>query len=87
MTGDLIQLLKRAAQEKEAAIMGLEGAAMFGSNQMIAMIGQYIKDHSIFDAHKHHIWMDAVKSDSEATVSALLHLLPNPPLRPWRQSP
>ena len=39
-TGELRKLLKRAAQEKEAAIMGLDSAALFGSNEMIAMIGQ-----------------------------------------------
>ena len=47
---------------------------------MIEMIAQYTKDHSIFEAKKVNIWMEAVKSDSEATVSALLPLLPNPPL-------
>merc|ERR550517_1644478 len=47
---------------------------------MIEMIAQYTNDHSIFEEYKHKIWMEAVKSDSEATVSALLHLLPNPPL-------
>merc|ERR1719270_2755659 len=46
------------------------------------MIARFTKDHSIFKKYKVdiHIWMDAVKSDSEATVSALLPLLPNPPL-------
>ena len=80
MTGELRQLVERAAQDREAAIKGLEGAAKFGSSLMIEMIAQYTKDHSIFEAKKVDIWMEAVKSDSEATVSALLPLLPNPPL-------
>ena len=80
MTGELRQLVERAAQDREAAIEGLEGAAKFGSSLMIEMIAQYTKDHSIFEAKKVKIWMEAVKSDSEATVSALLPLLPNPPL-------
>ena len=80
MTGELRQLVERAAQDREAAIKGLEGAAKFGSSLMIEMIAQYTEDHSIFEAKKVNIWMEAVKSDSEATVSALLPLLPNPPL-------
>ena len=80
MTGELRQLVERAAQDREAAIEGLEGAAKFGSSLMIEMIAQYTKDHSIFEAKKADIWMEAVKSDSKATVSALLPLLPNPPL-------
>ena len=80
MTGELRQLVERAAQDREAAIEGLEGAAKFGSSLMIEMIAQYTKDHSIFEAKKVDIWMEAVKSDSKATVSALLPLLPNPPL-------
>merc|ERR550517_1295153 len=47
---------------------------------MIEMIAQYSKDRLIFEENKQEIWMEAVKSDSEATVSALLPLLPNPPL-------
>ena len=80
MTGELRQLVERAAQDREAAIEGLEVAAMFGVSLMIEMIAQYTKDHSIFEAKKFDVWMEAVKSDSEATVSALLPLLPNPPL-------
>ena len=52
----------------------------YGSSLMIKTIAQYTKDHSIFAAKKTKIWMEAVKSDSEATVSAFLPLLPNPPL-------
>ena len=85
MTGELRQLVERAAQDREAAIKGLLGAAKFGSNLMIEKIAQYTMDQSIFEAKKVNIWMEAVKSDSEATVSALLPLLPNPPLAPpWQ---
>lgn len=81
MTEELRQLVERAAQDREAAIKGLYSAAMFGSSFMIEMIAQYTKDLSISEAKKVKIWMEAVKSDSKATVSALLPLLPNPPLK------
>ena len=80
MTRELRQLVERAAQDREAAIKGLQGAATFGSIGMIAIISQYTKDHSIFEVKKESIWLQGVNSDSETTVSALLHLLPNPPL-------
>ena len=83
MTGELRQLVERAAQDKMAAIRGLEVAAKFGSNKMIEILANCTQDHSIFDAHIHHIWMEAVNSDSEATVSVLLHLLPNPSLEAY----
>ena len=79
-TEELRQLLERMAKDKEATIKGLEAAAMFGSNNMVAMIAEHTRDHSIFEDKNDSIWIDAVKSDSEATVSALLLLLPNPPL-------
>merc|ERR1719193_17568 len=47
---------------------------------MILTISNHQSDHSIFEENKQSIWMEAVKSDNEATVSALLPLLPNPPL-------
>ena len=80
MTGELRQLVERAAQDREEVIEGLEAAAMFGSSAMILAISDNTIDHSIFKERKQAIWMLAVKSDSEATVSALLPLLPNPPL-------
>ena len=78
-TGELKQLVERAAQDREAAIEGLEGAAKFGSSKMILTITEHASDHSIFEANQEEIWMEAVNSDSEATVSALLQLLPDPP--------
>ena len=48
MTGELRQLVKRVAQDREAAIKGLESAAKFGSRTMINMIAQYKEDHSIY---------------------------------------
>ena len=81
MTGELKQLVERAAQDREAAIKGLETAASFGSIKMINMIAEQTKDHSIFEENKKEIWIEAVRSDRKATVSAILHLLPNPPLR------
>ena len=56
MTGELRQLVERAAQDREAAIRGLEGAAMFGSSKMIDMIAQHAKDHSIFDKNKQNMF-------------------------------
>merc|ERR1719397_1545318 len=47
---------------------------------MIHTISNHQSDHSIFEESKKSIWMRAVKSDIEATVSALLPLLPTPPL-------
>ena len=79
-TGEIRQLVERAAQDREAAIKGLEAAAMFGSSEMIEALALFSKDHSIFKEKKQDIWVDAVKSDSKETVSALLPLLPNPPL-------
>ena len=80
ITEELRQLVQRAAQDKEAAIKGLEAAAQFGSSMMIDMIAQSAEDHSIFEENTQRIWMQAVKSDCGATVSALLQILPNPPL-------
>ena len=79
-TGELRQLVERAAQDREAAIKGLKAAAKFGSSAMIQMLSQYTKDRSIFEEKKQDIWIQAIKSDSEDTLSALLPLLPNPPL-------
>merc|ERR1719391_256103 len=47
---------------------------------MIEWMDHYIKNRLIFQAGKYNFWLEAVQSDSEATVSALLLLLPNPPL-------
>ena len=85
MTGELRQLVERATQDREAAIIGLEGAVMFGSSHMIDMIVQHTKDHSIFEENKQKLWISAVNSDTELTVSTLLHLRPNPPLEGSRQ--
>ena len=79
MTGELRQLVERAAQDREAAIKGLEAAAMFGSSAMIQMLSKFTKDHSIFEEKKQEIWMGGVSSDSEETLKAILPLLPNPP--------
>ena len=57
MTGELRQLVERAAQDREAAIRGLESAAKFGSREIILMIGQHAKDHFIFEAKKQSIWV------------------------------
>ena len=80
MTGELRQLVERAAQDREAAIKGLEAAAKFGSKKMTEAVALYTKDHSIFEEKKQEIWNNAIMSDSKETVSALLPLLPNPPL-------
>ena len=80
MTGELRKLVERVAQDREAAIEGLEAAAKFGFSAMIDIIKHHTKDHSVFIEHKQKIWMEGATSDNEATVSALLQLLPNPPL-------
>ena len=80
MTGELKQLVERAAQDWKSAIDGLLAAAKFGSSKMIELMDLYTKERLIFEEGKPYIWMEAVKSDSEATISALLPLLPNPPL-------
>ena len=79
-TGELKQLVKRATQDRDAVIIGLYHAARFGSIQMIAMIAKHTRDHSIIEENKQDIWVEAVMSDSQATISALLDILPNPPL-------
>ena len=80
MTREIRQLVERAAQDREAAIEGILAAAKFGSSTMISALTEHSHYHSLFEENKQKIWMEAVKSDSEATVSALLPLLPNPPL-------
>ena len=85
MTVELRQLVEREAQYREAAIEGLEAAAEFGSSALIAVLTKYTHDHSIFKEKKQEICREAVLSDSVATASPLLPLLPNPPF--WRQSP
>merc|ERR1719447_2131311 len=47
---------------------------------MIHTISNHQSDHSIFEENKQKLWMETVKSDSQATVSSLFPLLPNPPL-------
>ena len=80
MTGELRELVERAAPDRKAAIRGLEAAAKFGANKMIEVLAIHTKGHSVFEAKKEGIWINALNSDSELTVSALLHVLPNPPL-------
>ena len=80
VTGELKKLVVRAAWDREVAIKGLEGVAKFGSSELVLMMALHTKDHSIFQENKHKIWREAVNSDSEATVTAILRLLPNPPL-------
>ena len=74
---ELQQLLQRAAQDKKLVVMGVVDAAKFGSNEILDMIGTFTSDHSIFKASQQKILVNAVMSDSEATVSAVLRLLPN----------
>ena len=78
LTGELRQLVERAAQDREAAIEGLLAAAKFGSSAMIEIIAKHTKDHSIFEANKEKLWMNAVLSDNGPTVLALLKILPKP---------
>ena len=77
---ELQGLVETAAQDRKAAIKGFVTSARFGSSEMIKLLGQFNTDPGILLAGKPYLWMEAVKSDSEATVSALLPLLPNPPL-------
>ena len=78
-SGEVRQLVDRAAQDREAVIRGLKAAAKFGSDKMIEALAFFTEDNSIFEESKQDIWIEGVKSDNEATVSALLLLLPNPP--------
>ena len=77
-TVELRQLVERAAHDKKAAIKGLVGATKFGSSEIIKIIAQHIWDPSFFYGGEEILWREAVKSDSEATVSALLDILPEP---------
>ena len=77
-TGEVKQLVERAAQDKEAAIEGLLAATMFGSSAIIKIIANSKLDPLDIEVSKEILWMWAVKSDSEETVSALLDILPNP---------
>ena len=52
MTGELRQLVERAAQDREAAIEGLEGAARFGSINMIEILANYKENHPILEVKK-----------------------------------
>ena len=61
------ELVERAAQDREAAIMGLKGAAEFESNNLITIL-KCRKNHLIFEENKQEIWMEAVKSNNKATV-------------------
>ena len=84
-TGELRRLVERAAHDMDAVIGGLTAAVTHGCSDLILLIGQYTRDESILEIfnsfkNKEDIWMDAISTDSEATVSTLLHLLPNPPL-------
>ena len=42
MTEEVKQLVERAAQDREAAIEGLEGAAMFGSHPLLKMMAAFL---------------------------------------------
>ena len=77
-SGELRQLVERAAQDKEAAIEGLKGATKFGSSEIINILAENNLDHSVFEAYKEELWVDSVESDSEATAFALLDILPKP---------
>ena len=80
VTGELKKLVVRVAQDRETAIKGLEGVTKFGSSELVHLMALHIEDHSILEENKHEIWREAVNSNNEATVSAILRLLPNPPL-------
>ena len=57
MTGELRQLVERAAQDREAAINGIEAAAKLGSNKMIEALAQFTKDNSMFEEKKHLVFI------------------------------
>ena len=77
-TEDQSQLVERAAHDNEAAIQGFSGATIFGSSEIKKITAENMLDHSILEANKEELWVEAVKSDSEATVSALHDILPQP---------
>ena len=77
-TGQISQVVERAAQDEEAANIGLLGATRFGSSEIVKIFAENMLDHSILEANREKLWIEAVKSDSEATVSALLDILPEP---------
>ena len=76
--GELRQLVERAAHDKEAANEGLKYATKFGSSEIIKIFAETRLNHSLFEANREELWMEAVKSDNEVTVSALLDILPKP---------
>ena len=80
MPSEAKRLLERAAQNKEVAVKAFEAAARFGSPLMMAMMYQFTQDKTAFEHRSQTIWMEAIKSDSKETVSALLTILPNPPM-------
>ena len=81
ITADIKELVKRAAQDNDTALEGFLAAEMFGSSELIHQMSHFVKDGWFTEADSHNIWMEEVCSDSEATVSALLPLFPNPTLK------
>ena len=74
---ELRQLVERAAQDKKTVIEGLIHATKYGSSEIVKIIAENMLNNSVFEANKEILWMKAVESDSEATVSALLDILPS----------
>ena len=81
-TGELRELVKRAVQDSHVACRGIELATTFGFCEMIELIAQNAGVQLSLEINQNDciqgLWLEAVKSDSEATVSALLQLLPRP---------
>ena len=80
MTCEILELVKRAVKNKDAAFKGFEAAVKFGAVALMEVIYQHIQHQSVFGDGALHIWIEAIKSDSSPTVSALLQILADPPM-------
>ena len=69
------KMLKRAAQDYQSALLGLQGAAAFGSSQILSKLLNHIDVSSIPEWSKVDLMIKAVESDCKDTAKVLLPLL------------
>ena len=65
MTGELRQLVERAAQDREAAIEGILAVAIFGSSAMIPAIAQQVTIQSLKATNKRFGLQQSIQTASQ----------------------
>ena len=73
------EMMERVAQDYQSALLGLQGAAAFGSSKMLIKLLNHIEVSSIPEQSKVDLLTKAVESDCKDTANILLPLFKNIP--------